>query len=334
MPRLRTVSPSEPGWHRVRSGRGFRYLDSTGKPLGVDDVDRIRALVIPPAWKDVWISPHPHGHIQAVGVDARGRRQYLYHPTWRQQRDMAKHDRVLRIARKLPKARTVVARDLEQTELTESRALAAAFRLLDLGYFRMGSDTYVDDNGSYGLTTLRRRHVRRTGRTLVFDFPAKSGKQQHIEITDPAAARAVRDMLERRGPGTLMAWHDDLGWHSITPLQLNTYLRSLVGDEVSAKDFRTWHGTVHACVELAVRADVKGTSARRRAVASAVREVSQYLGNTPAVARSSYIDPRAVDQYLQGRTIATTLKHLRPTASGDQMRTAVERAVIALLRDA
>lgn len=334
MPRLRTVSPSDPGWKRLPVGRGFRYLDADGQPLPAAEVARIRALVIPPAWKDVWVCPFENGHIQAVGFDARGRKQYLYHPYWRIKRDIAKHERVVRFAARLPRARDVVAEALDGAELTRERALATAFRLLDLGYFRMGSDTYADENGSYGLTTLRRRHVVRAKGELLFDFPAKSGVRQRIAIADKAVLRAVEQMLERRGPGTVLAWRDDAGsWTSLTPTDVNGYLRELIGIEVSAKDFRTWHGTVHAAVALAERTDAHTVTARKRAIAAAFREVSDYLGNTPAVARSAYVDPRIVEHYLDGRTIRPTLQRLaKQQRSPDELQAAIERATLKLLR--
>jgi len=226
--RLRKAIPSAPGWRRVRSGHGFRYLDENGHSLPSADVARCRALVIPPAWQQVWICPYANGHIQAIGIDARGRRQYIYHPQWRVKRDLAKHDRVLKIARRLPDARRQVEADLRRDGMPIERALATAFRLLDLGYFRIGSDTYATENGSYGLTTLERRHVHRHGKLLLFEFTAKSGISQHIEIIDPLALASVEAMRRRRGSGEqLLAYRNGSRWVGLTAGEVNEYLKGL-----------------------------------------------------------------------------------------------------------
>ena len=332
--RLRTVSPADVGWTRRRSGRGFVYLDAAGKAVTADDVTRIKALVIPPAWTDVWISQYDNGHIQAVGTDAKGRRQYLYHQQWRVKRDLAKHDRILLVARALPRARRLVVETLRTDGMSRERALATAFRLLDLGYFRIGSDSYTTENGSYGLTTLERRHVTRSGKRLTFQFVAKSGVAQEIEIVDPVVLASVETMRRRRGGGdVLLAYRGRRGWSHVTAAEVNEYLHEVLGTETSAKDFRTWHGTVHAAVALARAEAVTSERAHRRVVAQAMRDVADHLGNTPTVARASYVDARVVDLYTAGHTIAAAVVRADKVRGADARRQAiVERAVLSLLR--
>ncbi|MGI8614218.1 MAG: DNA topoisomerase IB [Nocardioidaceae bacterium] len=332
MPRLRNVSAAEPGFTRRRAGRGFVYLDSRGVQLGVAEVARIRSLVIPPAWKDVWICRHPNGHIQAVGTDAKGRRQYLYHPYWRVRRDALKHDHVLEVASRLPAARLRVREVLATPAVGLEHATATAFRLLDLGYFRIGSDTYASANGSYGLTTLRREHVRRRGAVLVFEFRAKSGVEQLIEIRDAVTIAAVEPMRRRRGGGEeLLAYKEERIWRDLTAAHVNDYLKQLIGEDVSAKDFRTWHGTVHAAVALAQRPATTVT-ARKRTVAAAMREVATHLGNTPTVARASYVDDRVIERYYEGRDISAALRRAERKRDESARQQVVERALLTLLR--
>jgi DNA topoisomerase-1 len=238
--RLRTVSPNEVGWTRRRSGSGFVYLDNTGQRLGGEEVERIKGLVIPPAWQDVWICPRPNGHLQVVGTDAAGRRQYLYHPEWRRQRDEAKFDRILTMAKTLPKARRRVLADLESDGFNKDRVQALAVRLIDVGYFRIGSDVYADEHGSYGLTTLERRHVRRKRDALMFAFVGKSGIEHEILIEDPDIFPIVQQLRRRRGGGDrLLAFRNGRGWAPLQAADVNAYLRDVFGGEVTAKDFRT-----------------------------------------------------------------------------------------------
>jgi DNA topoisomerase IB len=330
--RLRMVSPDDVGWTRRRSGRGFVYIDETGALLGPEDVARIKDLVIPPAWTDVWISRYPNGHIQAVGTDIKGRRQYLYHEQWRLKRDLAKHEHVLAMARRLPRARREVTEALHAEGMPLDRALATAFRLLDLGYFRIGSDTYATENGSYGLTTLERRHVRRVRRRLLFEFEAKSGVLARIEIVDPVVLASVEMMRRRRNRDeVLLAYRQRGRWSRLAAVDVNDYLKDLLGEETSAKDFRTWHGTVHAAVALA-RQSADSERARRRAVAAAMREVAEHLGNTPTVARGSYVDARVIDLFSAGRTIAAAVDRADTLRPNDPRRQQIlERAVRKLL---
>jgi DNA topoisomerase I len=309
---LRTVSPRDPGWTRRRAGKGFVYLDQTGARLPAEDAERCKLLVIPPAWEQVWICPVPNGHMQAVGTDDAGRRQYLYHQQWRINRDKSKHDRVLTVAARLPDARKAVVKDLRLEGMPYERALATAFRLLDLGFFRIGGEAYAEANNSYGLATIHKQHVSIEGSTVVFDYLAKSGQERYVALADDLVRQAVRDLLRRRGGGPeLLAYRDGKTWRDVTSADINTYIKGRVGEDVSAKDFRTWHGTVLVAVALAVSTEAFGTKAgRKRAVTRAVQEASHYLANTPAVCRKSYIDPRVIDRYESGVTIAGVLEEL------------------------
>jgi DNA topoisomerase IB len=327
-----------PGLSRRRAGSGFVYLDVDGSRVTDPDVlARCRALVIPPAWKDVWICPVVNGHIQAVGTDGAGRRQYLYHPAWRESRDSAKHERVLDLARRLPAARRQVTMDLARRGMPRERALAAAFRLLDIGFFRIGGETYAENNGSYGLATLLKRHVRITrDGEMTFAYLAKSGQSRRLVLHDEALVEPLTMMRRRRGGGEeLLAYRRRGEWVDVTSADINEYVKERLGPNASAKDFRTWHGTVLAALELAVRAPGATTrTARKRAEREAVKAVAQYLGNTPAVSRSSYIDSRVLDLAERGRTIDLRLAR-RADNPGDpappDTHGAVERAVLELL---
>ncbi|KAA1428448.1 DNA topoisomerase IB [Nocardioides antri] len=329
---LRRTSPDQPGWTRRRAGKGFVYLDEYGERLGPEDVARCRALVIPPAWRDVWICPHPRGHLQVVGTDEAGRRQYIYHPVWVEQRSAEKYDRVLQFGRRLPRVRERVLADLVGEGVSEAHACALAVRLLDVGYFRIGNDVYAEEYGSFGLTTLERRHVRRRGDLMVFEFVGKSGIEHHVEVGDPLVVETVERMRRRRtiSDPRLLSYRNGRGWRSLTPDLVNEYLRDTSGLEVSAKDFRTWHATVIASAALAEAPGPDASkTARKRAVAGVMREVAEYLGNTPALARSSYVDPRVVDAYAEGRTIRTATR--RAYDDPDQRQAALERAVLRLI---
>jgi DNA topoisomerase I len=334
MSRTRRVSPDRPGWTRRRHGRGFSYFDEHGAPLAADDVNRCKALAIPPAWRDVWICPLPNGHLQALGTDDAGRRQYLYHPAWREQRDRAKFDRVLEFAKRLPKARRLAAVDLALPGMPRDRALATAFRLLDLGLFRIGGEEYAEDNDSYGLATIEKQHVRIADGSLVFEYPAKSGQERRVAVTDDDVRAAVAELRRRRGGGPeLLAYREGRRWHDVSSADINAYVKSTVGHDASAKDFRTWHGTVMASVSLAEAAEEAGTqTARTRAVKQAMAHVADYLGNTPRVARGSYVDPRVIDRFEEGVTIAPTLRRAAGATELDEQRERLERAVIRMLR--
>ncbi|WP_193314907.1 DNA topoisomerase IB [Georgenia thermotolerans] len=336
--RLRRSHPDRPGYGRRRSGKGFTYLDRDGNRLtDPEAVARCRSLVIPPAWRDVWICPYPNGHIQAVGTDDAGRRQYLYHPAWRATRDVAKHERVLDLAERLPAARRLVTMDLRKPGMPRERALAVAFRLLDIGFFRVGGESYADENGSYGLATLLMQHVHigRDGR-LTFAYRAKSGQARRLELRDDELIEPLTTMRRRRGGGEeLLAYKDDRGWHDITSADINEYIKRRLGPDASAKDFRTWHGTVLAALELAKRTPEATTpTARKRAERAAVKSVAAYLGNTPAVARASYVNPRVIKLAEEGETIDPELARKVDPVDEEgppDTRGAVEKAVLGLL---
>jgi DNA topoisomerase IB len=332
--RLRTVSPKDPGWTRRRAGKGFIYLDAEGRRLPPTDIERCKRLVIPPAWEEVWICPVPNGHLQAVGTDDAGRRQYLYHEQWRIKRDQSKHDRVLVVAGRLPRARRKVARHLKLGGMPYERALGAAFRLLDLGFFRIGGEEYAETNNSFGLATIQKEHVTVAGRRVVFDYVAKSGQERYVALADPLVRAAVKDLLFREGGGPdLLAYRADGEWHDVTSSDINAYIKEVVGGEVSAKDFRTWHGTVIAAVALAhANESARSRTARRRAVSGAMKQVAGYLGNTPAVARKSYVDPRLVDLFADGVTISPELAGTDTNLSDGFTHGKIERAVLNLLQ--
>ena len=329
MPRLRRTFPDQPGWTRRKSGKGFTYLDEQGGRLDAEQVQRCKDLVIPPAWRDVWITPHANGHLQAVGTDDAGRKQYLYHPQWRASRDAAKFDRILGFGKALSKARERVLTDIGAETMSLERACAVAVRLLDLGYFRIGNDVYTDTNGSFGLTTMRKDHVSKHGDSLRFCFVGKSGIEHTIDIDDKAAIEALQVMRKRRGGGDeLLAWKDGKTWRDLGASDVNDYIRTCFGIEATAKDFRTWHATVIAAAVLADTDEPGETKAsRKRAISGAMKEVSEFLGNTPTLARTAYVDPRVVEAYERGRTIK-----VRATYDTDDARqAALERAVLKLL---
>ncbi len=316
MPRTRHVDCSDPGISRRRRGRGFTYLDAHGKRVAdAATLERIGALAIPPAWQDVWICADSRGHIQATGVDQAGRKQYRYHDDWRRRRDAAKFDAMVAFARELPRLRRRVARDLRRSELDARRVNACAVRLLDVGLFRIGSEDYAERNGSYGLTTLLKRHVRLDGDALLFDFPAKSGQRRRQQVLDPQVRTVVRALKRRRGGGgELLAYKRDRRWVDVRAEDVNAYLRDVTGGDFTAKDFRTWNATALCAVELAGRARATTSrTSRERVVRAAIGDVAQLLGNTPAVCRRSYVDPRVIDRFLGGLTIAEALaEHAEP----------------------
>jgi DNA topoisomerase-1 len=317
MPRLRRSNTSGPGFRRIRSGRGFRYTTADGDPVDAATRERIAALVIPPAWTDVWIAPYPNGHVQATGVDGAGRRQYLYHPAWREQKDGIKYERALDLAATLPAARRGVTIDLRRDDLSRERVLAGAFRMLDTGSLRVGSERYASEHGSFGLSTLLCAHATVVGDEVVeLRFPAKSGQEWESDIRDADLAALVR-RLKRRGPtARLLAWKDDRGWHPLDAAEINEDVRRRTGGDFSAKDFRTLHGTAAAAVALARIGPRDSAAARKRAVADAIRAAADELSNTPAVARGSYVDPRVLDAYEGGVTIDPE----RTTAAESELR--------------
>ncbi len=328
---------SEPGIRRRRCGRGFRYFAPDGKPLA-DDLARarIKALVIPPAWEDVWICPREDGHIQAIGTDVAGRRQYRYHDRWRAQQDQEKFDRVLEFGRALPRVRAASEEHLHGRELSRDRVLAAAVRLIDLGFFRSGSDEYAADNGTFGLATIRREHVTCHMDEITFEYIGKSGKRHVQAVADDLVSPVVRRLKRRRSwpeCDDLLVFRSGSRWHNVTAGNINDYLRDISGGDFTAKDFRTWHATVLAAVGLAVSQSAESPTARKRAIVRVVHEVADYLGNTPAVARASYIDPRVITHYEEGITIASSLADLGKGQEFGDVATKghAERAVLKML---
>lgn len=338
MPRLRRADRFGPGIARVGAGTGFFYRDPHGDRITDEEtLQRIRDLALPPAWTDVWICPDPRGHLQATGVDAAGRTQYRYHDQWRRRRDRQKFDRMLEFAEALPALRTRIDEQLrEDDEPTRERVLAAATRLLDLGCFRVGTDSYASDNGTYGLTTLERGHVRVEGERMVFDYVAKGGHPRTQVVVDDAV-RAVLVRLKRRRADDprLLAFRDGDGWHAVRAEDVNGYLEQHAGP-CTAKDFRTWNATVLAAIGLAERAaEAVSRTAHQRAIREAIAEVAEMLGNTPAVARSSYVDPRVIDRYDAGWTIAARLDEVGGRAAFDEIdrRGPLDAAVRDLIHD-
>ncbi len=336
--RLRRSDCSGPGIRRVRHGRGFSYVDKSGRRVSNPEVvERMRDLAIPPAWREVWICSDPLGHLQATGVDAAGRKQYLYHPRWREHRDREKFEKMLRFAGSLPKLRRRVARDLGAgNDLTKARVLACAVRLLDVGMFRIGGETYAEDEHGVGLATLLKEHVSQQGDTLVFDYPAKGGIRRVQAITDPLSREIIRSLKRRRGGGPeLLAYRCGRSWSDVRSDEINEYLKTQLSEDFSAKDFRTWNATVMAAVVLATDGrEAQTKTARKRATDRAVRAVAELLGNTPAVARRAYIDPRVLDRYQSGWTIGAEVDRIGDLdPADDRIRARIERAVLDLLAE-
>ena len=338
MPRLRRVDCSGPGIRRVRRGRGFQYVDEDGTPVSDAEVkERIASLAIPPAWEEVWICPVANGHLQATGLDAAGRKQYLYHQAWRESRDREKFDEMLRFARALPRMRERVASDLALRGLCRERVLACSVRLLDLGFFRVGSDQYAAENETFGLSTLRRRHLRFEGGAAVFDYRAKGAQRQVQEIADAPTVKVLRALSRRKASGyRLFAYREGSEWRDLSAEEINAYLKSIAGGDFSAKDFRTWNATVLAAAGLANRVEPGeelSKSARKRIVNEVAKDVAAYLSNTPAVCRASYIDPRVFDFFDSKATIRRAVRSAisepRPDRFPDRER--IERAVLKLL---
>jgi DNA topoisomerase I len=330
--RLRRADCSGAGIARARRGRGFTYLDADGGRVeDSETLDRIRELAIPPAWEEVWICPDPFGHIQATGIDDAGRKQYLYHEAWQRRAAARKFESVRDFAAALPRLRRAAARGLRREGMPRERALACAVRLLDLGFFRIGGELYAETNESYGVATILREHVSVSGGEVVFDFPAKSGQRRVQSIRDREVRRAIEAMRRRRsGPDDLLAFRDRDGWHDVRSDDINEYIQERIGEEFSAKDFRTWHGTVLAAVELAAVGAPGSKSGAERAIREAVKRVAEQLGNTPAVCRRSYIDPKVLDCFRSGSTIDL------PRSYGDggltqRQRSGIERRVLDLI---
>lgn len=331
MPSLRRSSDSEPGIHRRRHGRGFRFVDPSGERVSDPrTIDRITLLAIPPAWSHVWICRSSRGHLQATGYDAAGRKQYLYHQRWREDRDAEKHERILRFAEALPKLRRAVSRDLRRSNIDRTKALATAARILDRTFIRVGSDQYAAQNRTFGLATLRSRHMTIDGDTVVLEFEGKGGKRQMAELQDGRVAQILAEMDKLPGYEVLKYRSVDGTVGDIRASDVNAYVKQHMGEDFTAKDFRTWAGTVAAALALDELGDVGDGRAQRRAIAGVCRTAARLLGNTPAVARASYIDPRVIDHFLDGRTVSHLQQEVERSLR--QGHSASELAVLALLR--
>jgi DNA topoisomerase-1 len=326
--------PRKGGWRRVGSRGRFRYVDARGNAITDEEqLERIRSLVIPPAWKDVWISPGARAKLQATGVDAAGRRQYLYHASFRAQQEQAKFDRLIRFAERLPDLRAATAEHLQHETLDRLRVSAIAMRLINAGWFRVGSERYARESRTYGITTLRKSHVHVRGNRIAFDFPAKHRTVVRTTLVDEELAEAVKKLLALPGGRHLFRYEWEGGRCNLTGARLNDYVREYLGEEFTAKDFRTWGGTLIAAIALAERGPPESESEAKRVIPAVMRRVGKELGNTPAVARSSYVSPAVIDQYLDGRTIDDFRpRHLRVVRARDIDLDQEEQALLSLLR--
>jgi DNA topoisomerase-1 len=321
--------PHTPGMSRVRTKQGFLYRGPSGAEITqADTLDRIRALRIPPAWENVWISPEPVGHIQATGVDSRGRTQYLYHPAWREQRDAQKFAHMLRFADALPSLRRATVRDLKRPDLARDRVAASAVRLIDHSLFRIGGERYAELDHHYGATTLMKEHVRLTDEGMVFDYVAKAGKRRSIMVEDPVVLPALRELVAiDSGHEALFCYEHDGGWHPLHSRDVANYIAAQARGHFTAKEFRTWNATVLMALTLANAGQAEAERARKRVISAGVRDVAAWLGDTPAVTRASYIDPRVIALYeAEGQLAAIPALPAHPPAPRE-----AEQAVAALL---
>ena len=321
------------GWRREGSKRSFRYVDAEGRRITDEEkLERIRALAIPPAWKDVWIAPSVRTKLQATGIDAAGRKQYLYHPAYRARQEQAKYDKLIRFAEKLPELREAMSEHMSLEGLPEEKVAAVAVRLINLGWFRVGSDRYAKSSRTFGITTLRKSHVGVRGSRISFRFRGKHSIMIHSAVVDPELAKGMKELIAQPG-ARLFKFEIEGGYCNLDQRRLNAYIRTHLGAEFTAKDFRTWGGTLTAAVELAQHGAPESETDAKRQIASVMRKVGEKLGNTPAVARSSYVSPAVVDQYLDGRTIEDFRpRHLRVVGARDTGLDREEQATLSLLR--
>jgi DNA topoisomerase I len=326
--------PRKGGWRREGSRGRFRYVDARGNRISDEDkLARIMALVIPPAWKDVWISPNPSAKLQATGVDVAGRRQYLYHAAFRAQQEQAKFDKLIRFAERLPDLRAAMAEHMDHDVLDREHVSAIATRLINRGWFRVGSERYAKRSRTFGITTLRKNHVTVRGHRIAFQFRAKHRSIVRTTLVDEELAGAVNELLELPGDRRLFRYEWEGSICTLTGARLNDYVRDHLGEEFTAKDFRTWGGTLIAAIAFAERGPVETEAKAKRVIASVMRRVGDELGNTPAVARSSYVSPAVIDQYLDGTTIDDFRpRHLRIVEARDSGLDREERALLSLLR--
>lgn len=327
------------GWTRKGRKGAFRYLDAAGREIrDPAKLERIEKLAIPPAWRDVWISPSGRAKLQATGYDKSGRKQYLYHAGYRAAQEQAKYDKLIRFAERLPELRGTMAADLDRAELDRDRVAAVALRLINLGWFRVGSERYAKESRTYGVTTLTRRHVEVRGRRIRLAFRGKHSIEVRTELVDEELAAALKELLALRGGARVFRYRsEDEKLVNLTSARLNDYVKANMGDEFTAKDFRTWGGTLLAAIAFAERAQRHGfpdtPTDEKRSVSAVMRRVAQQLGNTPAVCRASYVSPAVIDQYLEGRTLEDFRpRHLRVVGARDVDLDAEERALLSLLR--
>jgi DNA topoisomerase-1 len=321
------------GWSRQGSKRRFRYFDAAGREITDDaKLERIASLAIPPAWKDVWIAPTARAKLQATGVDAAGRKQYLYHPEYRARQEQAKYDKLIRFAERLPDLRQTMSEHMALEGLPPERVAAIAVRLINLGWFRVGADRYAKTSRTFGITTLRKSHVAIRGSRISFRYRGKHSIMIHSAIVDPELATAMKGLIAQPG-ARLFKFEVEGTYCNLDQRKLNAYIRAYLGEEFTAKDFRTWGGTLTAAVELAEKGPPESETAAKRQLAEVMRHVGKKLGNTPAVARSSYVSPAVVEQYLDGRTIDDFRpRHLRVVGARDAGLDREELATLSLLR--
>jgi DNA topoisomerase I len=322
------------GWRRLGPRGRFRYEDSRGRRITDEaKLERIDALAIPPAWRDVWISPRAGAKLQATGLDKAGRRQYLYHPEYRARQEQAKFDKLIGFAEKLPELRETMARHMEQEPLSFEWTAALAVRLINLGWFRVGDERYARKFRTFGITTLRRSHVRVRGSRIAFRFRAKHRVLVHTALVDSELASALKELLDTRGGRTLFRYRHNDELVGLSARRLNDYIGEHMGEDFTAKDFRTWGGTLLAAIALAELEPAETEAEQKRAIAAVMRTVGEQLGNTPAVARASYVSPAVVEQYLDGRTLDDFRpRHLRVVSARDIGLDLEEQALLSLLR--
>jgi DNA topoisomerase I len=322
------------GWRREGTRARFRYFDARGNRItDAEQLARVKALVIPPAWEDVWISPNPNAKLQATGVDKAGRRQYLYHSDFRAQQEEAKYAKLIHFAEELPELRATMAEHMDRDTLDWERVSAIAVRLINRAWFRVGTERYVKQSKTFGITTLTKRHVRVRGNRLAFHFRAKHKAVVRTTLVDAELAEAIRELLDLPGGRRLFRYLNHTGLCNLTGKRLNDYVRVYLGEEFTAKDFRTWGGTLTAAIAFAERGPAETAAEKKRTIAAVMRGVGEQLGNTPAVARASYVSPAVVDQYLDGRTIDDFRpRHLRVVGARDVGLDVEEQALLSLLR--
>jgi DNA topoisomerase I len=326
------------GWTRKGRKGAFRYYDQRGRQIrDPAKIERIEKLAIPPAWRDVWIAPGPRAKLQATGYDKAGRKQYLYHPDFRAAQEQSKYDKLIRFAEQLPVLRAAMAEDLDRDELDRERVAAIALRLINLGWFRVGSERYAKSSGTYGITTLTRRHVEVRGGRIRLAFKGKHAIQVRTELVDDELAAALKELLALKGGARVFRYESEGALYNLTSARLNDYVKARMGPDFTAKDFRTWGGTLLAAISFAERAQREGfpetPTDEKRSVTAVMRRVAQQLGNTPAVCRASYVSPAVVDQYLDGRTIADFRpRHLRVVGARQLDLDPEEQALLSLLR--